>query len=299
MNMGQTNIRPSLAGVRTVWSKSIGILRSAPKLPTLLLFVIAVAAIFGPLMTPHSSTRINLRDNEKPPAFQDGGDMTYILGTDRQGRDILTRVLRGARVSLSVAGLSILVGGIAGSVLGLVAGYSGGWVDALVMRTVDVWLAIPAILVGLIFAITVGPSYWMVVTILGLVLWARYARLVRGEVLAFKNRDFVDLARVAGCSSTRIILVHILPNLLSSLVVLSTLQVGWAIISEGSLSFLGVGIPPPTPSWGGMVAQGRNFVDTSWWISVFPGIAIMVTVLGFNLFGDWLRDTLDPKLRQL
>jgi peptide/nickel transport system permease protein len=164
------------------------------------------------------------------------------------------------------------------------------------MRSVDVSLAFPSLLLALIFAVTVGPSFWVVVAVLVLLIWARYARLLRGEVLSWKQRDFVASARVAGASSTRIMFVHILPNVASSVVVLSTLQVGWAILVEASLSFLGAGVPPPTPTWGGMVSDGRNYVDTLWWISVFPGLAVMLVVLAFNLLGDWLRDVLDPRI---
>ena len=227
------------------------------------------------------------------------GSIDYLLGTDRQGRDILSRIVEGSRASLSVAFLSILFGGTFGTVLGLVAGYRGGWVDSLIMRTVDVWLAIPGILIGLVLALRFGPGYWIVVSVLSVILWARYARLIRGEVLSWKARDFIALAKVAGASSWRIIFVHILPNTLNSIIVLSTLQVGWAIIALASLSFLGVGIPPPAPSWGGMISEGRNFVETFWWISVFPGIAIMLVVISANMFGDWLRDVLDPNLRQI
>jgi peptide/nickel transport system permease protein len=198
-----------------------------------------------------------------------------------------------------VAALSILVGGTIGTSLGLLAGYRGGWVDALIMRMVDLSLAFPSILLALIFAVTVGASFWVVVAVLGFILWARYARLVRGEVLTWKQLDFVSLARMAGCSSLRIIATHLLPNVANSIIVLSTLQVGWAIVVEASLSFLGAGIPAPAPTWGGMVSEGRKYVDSLWWVSVFPGVAIMLVVLSFNLFGDWLRDVLDPKLRQL
>jgi peptide/nickel transport system permease protein len=196
-----------------------------------------------------------------------------------------------------VAALSILVGGTIGTSLGLLAGYRGGWVDALIMRMVDLSLAFPSILLALIFAVTVGASFWVVVAVLGFILWARYARLVRGEVLTWKQLDFVSLARMAGCSSLRIIATHLLPNVANSIIVLSTLQVGWAIVVEASLSFLGAGIPAPAPTWGGMVSEGRKYVDSLWWVSVFPGVAIMLVVLSFNLFGDGLRDALDPRER--
>jgi peptide/nickel transport system permease protein len=261
--------------------------------------VSVVTAIFAPWLAPHSAIDPNLAAIRLPPFPLEGASASYLLGTDWQGRDILSRIIVGTRVSLAVAAMCILVGGLIGCALGLAAGYFGGWVDALVMRAVDVFLALPSILLALIFAVSVGPSFWVVVTVLALMIWARYARLVRGEVLSWKQRDFVAQARIAGASPTRIMLVHILPNVANSVIVLSTLQVGWAIMVEAALSFLGAGVPPPTPTWGGMIADGRNYVDTLWWISVFPGIAVMLVVLSFNLFGDWLRDVLDPKLSQL
>ena len=160
-------------------------------------------------------------------------------------------------------------------------------------------LAFPSVLIALILSVTIGPSFWGVVCVVGLILWSHYARLVRGEVIAWKQRDFVSLARITGCSDARIILVHLLPNVMNSVVVLSTLQVGWAIVAEASLSFLGAGIPPPTPTWGGMLAEGRNYLETLWWISVFPGAAMMLVVLSFNMFGNWLRDVFDPKMQQI
>ena len=274
-------------------------LRSAPKIPALVLSVILLVAIFAPLIAPHNAIQSNLRIRELPPAWQDGGDASYLLGTDRQGRDVLSRVVEGSRTSLSIALLSILFGGGFGTLVGLFAGYRGGWVDALLMRTVDVWLALPAVLIGLTLALTLGPGYWVVVAVLSVILWARYARLIRGQVLSLKERDFVALARIAGASSWRIMFIHLLPNTFNSVVVLSTLQVGWAILSLAALSFLGVGVPPPTPTWGGMVADGRNFIEAAWWISVFPGIAIMLVVISANMLGDWLRDVLDPNLRQI
>jgi peptide/nickel transport system permease protein len=258
-----------------------------------------LVAIFAPVLAPHSAVDADLSARGRPPIFIQGGSTAYPLGTDRQGRDILSRIIVGTRISLSVAALSILIGGMVGTSLGLLAGYHGGWVDAMIMRTVDLTLAFPSILLALIFAVTVGASFWVVVTVLAFILWARYARLVRSEVLAWKQLDFVALARMAGCSARRIIVTHLFPNIVNSIVVLSTLQVGWSIVVEASLSFLGAGIPPPAPTWGGMVAEGRKYVETLWWVSVCPGVAIMLVVLSFNLFGDWLRDMLDPRLRQL
>ena len=287
------SLKPSLQRRRSTRVQRV------PKLPTLIVLLSVVTALLAPVLAPHSAINPNLLDRRKPPVFLEHGSMKYALGTDWQGRDILSRIIIGTRISLAVAFVSILVGGLVGTLLGILAGYCGGWIDMVIMRAVDVMLAFPSILIALVFAVTVGPSFWVVVTVLALLIWARYARLVRAEVLVWEQRDFVALARIAGCSATGIIWRHLLPNIANSVIVLSTLQVGWAIVVEASLGFLGAGIPPPTPTWGGMVADGRNYVDTLWWIAVFPGIAIMLVVLAFNLFGDWLRDVLDPKLRQL
>lgn len=280
-------------------SKALGALRHAPKVPTFIVLLSIVLAVFAPLIAPHSFTHTDLSVRQKPPVLWEGGSIEFILGTDRQGRDILSRIIGGTRVSLSAAALSILVGGLLGTGLGLLAGYRGGWVDALIMRIVDLMLAFPAILIALLLAVSVGPSFGIVVSVIAFILWARFARLVRGEVLAWKEMDFVALARTAGCSHLRIVFIHLLPNVLNSIVVLATLQVGFAIVVEASLSFLGAGIPPPTPSWGGMLSEGRNYLETLWWMTIFPGIAVLLVVLSFNIFGDWLRDTLDPRLRQL
>ncbi len=242
---------------------------------------------------------INPAEGERPPVFAKEGAWTYPLGTDRKGRDILSRVILCTRVSLVVAANAIAIGGLVGTGLGVLAGYRGGWVEALIMRAADGFLAFPSVLIALVLAVTVGPSFGVVVTVLSLILWARFARLVRGEVLFWKTRDFIGLARVAGASGPYIVRKHILPNILNSIVVLATLQVGWAMIVEASLSFLGAGIPPPTPTWGNMVAEGLSFIERAWWISVCPGVAMMLVVLSFNVVGDWIRDALDPKLRQL
>lgn len=257
---------------------------------------VLIAATAG-WIAPHDPEAIDPINAELPPAFLDDGNWAYPLGTDRLGRDVFSRILFGARLSLGVAAVALLIGGVVGTVLGLIAGYRGGWVDALVMRLADTFLAFPSILIALVLAVTVGPGFWIVALVLGLVLWARFARLVRGEVLSWKVRDFVALARVAGAGGPYIVLHHLLPNVVNSLVVLCTLQVGWAIVVEASLTFLGAGIPPPAPTWGGMVAEGLDFIETAWWISVMPGVAILLVVFAFNLVGDWLRDRLDPQLR--
>ena len=274
-------------------------LRNIPKIPTGIVVLTAILAIFADVITPHAPLAVNPREAATPPVLSAGSSSDYVLGTDRKGRDIMSRLMWGTRVSMAVAAASIALGGTVGTILGLIAGYRGGWLDALIMRLVDSTLAVPSILLALVLAITVGPSFWIVVVVIAFTVWARYARLVRGETLALRERDFVALARISGAPERYIMIRHILPNLSSSLIVLSTLQVGWAILIEASLSFLGAGIPPPTPTWGGMVAEGRNYIETYWWISMFPGIAIMLIVLAFNLFGDWLRDIWDPRLRNL
>jgi peptide/nickel transport system permease protein len=232
-----------------------------------------------------------------PPFWQDDGSTDHILGTDHIGRDVLSRLLYGARTSLLVCVLAILVAGGIGSLLGIVSGYLGGWADTIIMRITDLAFSLPMILLALMFAILFGPSFTNIIIILSLVLWAQYARMARGETLKMKNYDYVALAKIAGCSKARIMLTHVLPNVSSSIVVLATLQVGTVIILESSLSFLGVGLPATTPSWGIMVAQGRSYIVSAWWLCVIPGLAILFTVLSFNLLGDALNDYLNPELR--
>jgi len=273
--------------------------RRFPIIPVAIISIIIFTAVFAPLLSPHSATRPSLADRLTPPVWSSEGSWTYPLGTDALGRDIATRLMYGGRVSMMVALFTLLLGGGLGAAIGLVAGYYGGRVDMILMRLADSTLAFPIILFGILLVVTLGGNLYNIVIAIALVLWARYARVIRGEVLAIKSRDFIARARVVGCSTPRILLVHIFPNTLNTLLVLLTLQVGWVIIVEASLSFLGAGIPPPTPAWGAMIASGREYVDTAWWVSSFPGIAIMLTVISFNLFGDWLRDTLDPKLRNV
>ena len=230
-----------------------------------------------------------------------GGTWEHPLGTDKVGRDILSRIIYGSRISAIVALISIFFGGLIGTVLGVAAGYFGRWLDILVMRTVDVSLSIPVILLALVLVTALGASFATLIAVLVILLWAHYARMSRGETLAVRVQDFVARSRVAGSSHPRIMVRHIFPNVFNSLVVLATLQVGFVIILESTLSFLGAGIPRPTPAWGLMVADGRELVtsESGWWVSLFPGLAIMLTVLSMNLLGDWLRDRLDPKQRQV
>ena len=228
-----------------------------------------------------------------------GGSTDYLLGTDKVGRDILSRIIYGSRITIIVASIGIFLGGAIGTTLGIIAGYFGSWVDALIMRLVDISLSIPVILLALVLVAARGPGFGTVITVLIVLLWARYARMARGEALSVKMQDFVARSRVAGASHLRIMARHIFPNVFNSLVVLATLQVGWVIIAESTLSFLGAGIPRPNPAWGLMVADGRELIISNWWVSFFPGLAIMLTVMSANLLGDWLRDRLDPKQRQV
>ena len=236
----------------------------------------------------------------EPPFWMQGGSMHALLGTDFQSRDVLSRLIFGARVSLIVGVTGTIVAGSIGTALGILAGYLGGWVDQVIMRITDAWLALPALTFAIFLAAIVGPSMWNIVIILGLVYWTRYARVVRGEVLSLKEREFVRLAIVAGCSKWAIMRRHILPNVVNSAIVLATLMLGVVIVTEASLSFLGVGVPPPQPAWGVMLSDGKQGLMVGyWWLTIFPGICIMLMVLSANLLGDWLRVKLDPQLRQL
>lgn len=267
--------------------------------PLVIIAVLVVIAIFAPYLSPHDAYVGNLRVRNVPPAWQEGGDSTYPLGTDPLGRDIMVRVFFGARISLMIAGIVLSIGGLFGCSLGLVSGYLGGTADELIMRFVDLSLAVPFILVAMVTVVVFGQSFTMVIALLTLYSWSHFARQVRGEALSLKTRDYVALARVAGASPFRILFMHMLPGVLNTVLVVATLRVGTLILTEATLSFLGVGIPPPTPAWGLMVADGRNYVKVAWWVCFMPGVAIVLTVLAFNFLGDWLRDYFDPKLRQL
>src|SRR5215831_1232401 len=271
-----------------------------PALPlAILIFLLLIPAIFASQVAPHDPLKGSLSKRLKPPAWMEGGSMEYPLGTDKLGRDILSRIIYGSRISLMISLVAIFVGGSIGTTLGLMSGYFGGKLDALIMRLVDISLSFPTILLALVLVAAVGPSFATVITVLVVLLWARYARLVRGETLSIKELDFIARARVAGASHARIMARYIFPNVVNSLVVLATLQVGAVILLESTLSFLGAGIPRPTAAWGVMIADGRELIVTAWWVAMFPGVAIMLTVLSLNLLGDWLRDHLDPKLRHV
>jgi peptide/nickel transport system permease protein len=275
--------------------------REAPVAAVVILGGLILVALLADVIAPHDPTvpvkGANVFD---PPFWMDGGRVTTPLGTDFQGRDILSRLIHGARVSLIVGLMGTLVAGSIGTAMGIVSGYVGGWVDQIIIRVTDAWLALPAIVFAIFLAAMVGPSMWNIVVILGAVYWTRYARVIRGEVLTLRERDFVKLAEIAGASKLRVIKRHILPNVMNTATVLASLTVGVVIIAEASLSFLGVGVPPPQPAWGLMLSEARpTLMAGQWWLTVFPGLCILFIVLATQLFGDWLRVKLDPQLRNL
>jgi len=275
--------------------------RGAPLAAVVILGGLILVALLADLLAPYDPT-LPVKGAEMfvPPFWMDGGSLATPLGTDFQGRDILSRLLYGARVSLLVGIMGTLVAGGIGTALGILAGYVGGWVDQIIMRVTDAWLALPAIVFAIFLAAMVGPSMWNIIVILGAVYWTRYARVIRGEVLTLRERDFVKLAEIAGASRLRVIRKHILPNVLNTATVLASLTVGVVIIAEASLSFLGVGVPPPQPAWGLMLSEARpTLMAGQWWLTVFPGTCILLIVLATQLFGDWLRVRLDPQLRNL
>ncbi|WP_420392311.1 ABC transporter permease [Acuticoccus sp.] len=264
-----------------------------------MLTLLVVAAVFGVSIAPHDPTLLNLRAAFDPPVWVEGGSWSHPLGTDNLGRDILSRIIAGAQVSLVVALWAIVLAGGIGAVLGMIAGYFGGWADGIIMRIVDIQMSIPALALALILAAVLRPGLDTVIIVIVVTYWAWYARIVRSEVLSLKERDYVALAKVAGVRSPTIFYRHLAPNILNTLLVLATLQVGQVIIFEASLSFLGLGVQAPAISWGLMLADARGYITNAWWAITMPGVAIMVTCLSSNLFGDWLRDALDPRRRQL
>jgi peptide/nickel transport system permease protein len=274
-------------------------LRHVPLFPSVILIALILTAVFATSLSPHSPTEGNIMRKLVPPVWMERGTWEHPLGTDRFGRDMLSRIIYGSQISLVVSLLAIGVAGTLGTLIGLVSGYRGGVTDAVLMRLTDIGLSLPTILIAVVLVAVSEPSFRNVILVISLLLWPRFARQVRGETLGLKEQDFVALAVVAGRSSAWIISRHIFPNVVPTLLVICTLQVGYVILLEGSLSFLGVGVPPPNPAWGLMIADGRGFLATAWWISLFPGLAMLLTVLAINLLGDWLRDRLDPKLRQV
>jgi peptide/nickel transport system permease protein len=270
--------------------------RHYPWVAILVLAVLGFLAIFGGFVAPHDMYEQNLIERLDPPFWMDGGSMSYPLGTDALGRDILSRLIGGARTSLAVALTGLLIGGGFGGAIGIVSGYFGGRVDDVIMRFADATLAFPIILFALLLSISMGSGLLSVVIAISIVLWARFARVVLSDVLIIRDMDYVKMAKISGASSLRILWRHILPNVLNTLAVLTGLQVGWVIILEATLSFLGAGISPPTPAWGSMTAEGREYLIDGWWVSFMPGATIVIAVVAFTRLGDWLRDWLDPRL---
>jgi len=274
-------------------------LRGIPVIPVLILATMVVCGIFAPWIMPHDPTAGNLSTSLIPPVWEDGGTWSHMLGTDQQGRDILSRLIAGSQVSLLIAVTAVGISGVVGLLFALLGGYYGGIIDAILGRIVDAMLSLPFLMIAIVLATVLSPGVKSVILILGFTGWSGYARVLRGEVLRLKQQDFVALARVGGCSTPRILLRYITPGLINTFIVLATLQLGTTILAAATLSFLGIGVQPPRAAWGLMLADGRQYVTYAWWLAVFPGVAIMLTVLSVNTIGDWLRVRLDPKLRQV
>jgi len=268
-------------------------------LPVIIFVVLIFTAIFANFLAPYPYDETSLPERRLPPAWAEGGSTKHLLGTDTLGRDILSRAIYGARVSLSVSLLAIAITSSVGTVLGIISGYVGGRLDAFIMRITDIAMSFPPLLLAILIAVSMGPGFFTVIFALSVLGWAGYARIIRGETLRLRNSDFVAQAQIIGTPSWRIMLRHIFPNILNVLLIGITLAVGAMILAEAAMSYLGIGIPPPMPSWGSMVADGRNDLDRAWWISTFPGILIGLVVLSGNFLGDWIRDKTDPRLRQL
>ncbi len=305
---------PSIGGFTQAARQSYRLVAEVPTIPLLILLLLFFVAVFAPVLAPHAKldpvkptpaqcqARFGTSNcpyiDYAPPAWAKGGSFDIPLGTDFLGRDLLSRLMHGARISLVVALTGTLFAGAIGTLLGVLAGYMGKWWDQVIMRITDAWLTLPSLVFAILLGSVRGPGLWNVVLILALVFWSRYSRAVRGEVLALRERDFVKLAEINGIGKLTIIFRHLVPNVMNTVMVLFSLQVGIAVIIEASLSFLGVGVPPPEPSWGLMMAQEReSLMDGKWWLAVFPGLGITMLVLSANMLGDWLRVRLDPQLR--
>ena len=259
--------------------------------------LVGVAALFAPYVTPHNPFEQDLSVRLQPPFWEEGGELSHPLGTDQFGRDLFSRIILGGRASIVVGVSAVLLSALLGIPIGLIAGYSRGHVDEVIMAIADVQYSFPFLFLALVLSYLLGPSLHNTVLALGFAGWVTYARVTRGEVLSIRERDYILAARAIGCSTTRIVVRHVLPQVVTPLIVVGTLQTAWMIVVEASLSYLGMGVQPPTPSWGNILAEGRLHMLNSWWYATFPGIAITVTVLGLNMLGDWLRDVLDPRSR--
>lgn len=271
-----------------------------PLLALLILTCVLFAALFGPQIAPLDPNRQNIMLRLAGPMTEGRGKMLFLLGTDGLGRDVFSRLLYGARVSLLVGISAILVGGTIGVVAGLVSGYFGGWIDDVIMRLGDIQLAFPFILFAIMFLVILGPGLTNIILVLGVGQWVTYARIVRAQTLSLREKEYVEAARALGDSTFSVIFRTILPNIIAPLTVIASFNVASVILSEASLSFLGLGVPPSVPTWGSMLAESRDqLLANKWWLAFYPGIAIVMTVLSFNILGDWLRDFLDPRLKTL
>jgi peptide/nickel transport system permease protein len=263
-----------------------------------ILLTMVIFAVFAPWLAPHDPFALDLLARLKPPFWSEDGTLTYPLGTDNVGRDILSRVIYGARVSLSVGFAAVLVGAIVGSLIGMLAGYFGSWLDAVLSWLINVQLSFPFTLLAIFLLATFGGGFWPVVLVLALATWVNYARIVRGQVIMVRSREFVEAAHSVGVGSFRILARYILPNTTSPIIVVASFSMAQAILTEAALSFLGVGVDSATPSWGTMLNDGRNYLQDAWWMATMPGIATALAVLAGNLCGDWLQDYTNPRLRQ-
>jgi peptide/nickel transport system permease protein len=274
-------------------------LRGMPIFPTVVLGVFILSGILAGVLAPHDPVENHLNEALSPPVWQTGGTTKYLLGTDHLGRDMLSRLLHGATISLRVGLIVVFISGGTGAILAILGGFLGGWVGTVIMRLTDMMLSIPYLLIAIVMAVLMGPSVNNVIIILIVLGWTQYTRVLHSEVLRVKEADFIQLAKVAGCSKMRIMLRHVFPNIVNTLIILGTLNLGQVIIMEASLSFIGAGVPPIFPAWGRMLADGRQYITYAWWLCVWPGLAILLVVLSCNLLGDWIRVRLDPKFRQI
>ena len=267
------------------------------KLGLVIVVIWLFCAIFAEALAPYGANDVDISKRFVPPMWEEGGSSNHVLGTDQMGRDVLSRLIYGAQVSIIVGFMSVIVGLIIGIVLGLVAGYMGGWVDSVIMRMVDLMLSFPFIFLALCLVAVLGSSLFNVILVLGITGWVPYARTIRAQVLSVKEREFVRAAHTIGCKDTTVLFKHILPSVIDSAIILGTMEMGSSILAESSLTFLGMGVPPSIPTWGNMIASGRQYIYTAWWLTAFPGITLFLVCLSINFVGDWIRDIRDPRLR--
>jgi peptide/nickel transport system permease protein len=279
--------------------KAFDVLRRYPVIPGVIIVLLVLTAIFAPWLAPHDPVKADVLSRHTPPFWLEGGSTRHLLGTDALGRDVLSRIIGGARITVMVVVASVSTGVVVGTALGLITGYFGGMIDDILMRVIDAWVILPQLLIILIIVLTFGQGLSILIGVLAMLSWTGAVRLVRAETLSLRTRDYVALARVAGASDLHIIVRHLLPGVMNIVIVTATLGTGTIILAEASLSFLGAGIPPPEPSWGRMVGDERQYVGAAWWTSFFPGLAIALVVMSGNFLGDWMRDRFDPTLRQL